>query len=120
MSQLTLTQLGTVKQFFAQGNWEGKKLVRQEKTVEAEKPLLSWSVAEFFHHYNWQGKPKELDTNTPETKVLIAQTVQDFFAYLSWEGKAQVAPNPQPITTRLESSETSNSQMNLEDLSDLF
>ncbi|TVQ48026.1 MAG: hypothetical protein EA365_02445 [Gloeocapsa sp. DLM2.Bin57] len=119
MSLATLLQCKSVEAFFNDCNWEGRKLVAKQPEIVKQPLPLCLKVGEFFQQHNWEGKPAELipTITTVKEETLITQTVKDFFAYLSWEGKPQVAKMPTPTTPSLE---TKHSQLNLDDLSDLF
>lgn len=112
--------LATVEQFFQTVNWEGRSRKLKPALPEASGSPLCLRVGEFFSRHNWEGKPATLIEETVVKEMLITQTVQQFFAYLSWEGKPQVAKMPTPEIQRTPSLDSGSSDLNLNDLSDLF
>lgn len=126
----------TVEEFFQQANWQGLKIVSMtggivEVVTEAEEINLdlSLTVEKFFSLHNWQGIIKtNTVANISEVEVqpnyALTMSVREFFQRMPWQGqkfgyakKTNIASFP-----KLNSSEntTSNSQLNVNDLSDLL
>jgi len=120
MSVVTLLQSKSVEQFFQACNWEGQS-VEIITEIKREPLPLCLKVGEFFRKHNWEGKPIDLIEETVvNQEVLITKTVREFFTYISWEGKLQIAKMPTMTIPVQSFSENENSDLNVNDLSDLF
>lgn len=123
MISLTIWQPVSVQDFFRDFNWSGQQATLEappsEQTEQAATAWQSLSVQEFFALNSWHGqaKVKTGELTALENKNPLTRSVAQFFGVVSWR-KSQVLPSP--TKNQSKSQLPDNSEVKLDDLSDLF
>ncbi len=123
MISLTIWQPISVQDFFRDFNWSGQQATLEappsEQTRQTTTSWQSLSVQEFFAQNNWHGqaKVKISELAALENKNPLTLSVAQFFGVGSWR-KSQVLPSP--TKNQSKSQPPANSEIKLDDLSDLF
>lgn len=134
----------TVEKFFQEANWQGFKLIHDNKIPTTEKALteeitpiahFGLTVENFFSLHNWQGifKTYQHQTDTVEEEELLLVTKQpsypltmsvgEFFQRIAWQGQNHEIHKKANIASMPKMSNVVNLKpqaLNVNDLSDLL
>ena len=123
MSEQSAWQGLTVKQFFSQYNWQGPDLTQIEPTVKdalGQRPWQWQTVQDFFRANNWHGVTREpVNSAQGGTEFSLALSVGEYFSRFEWHGQPEIAAQPH-LDIAPSSPASSDDDLNLTDLSDLF
>ncbi|BAQ60532.1 hypothetical protein GM3708_938 [Geminocystis sp. NIES-3708] len=134
----------TVEKFFQEANWQGFKLIHDNKTPSTEKILteettpiahFGLTVESFFSLHNWQGIFKtyqhQTETVEKEEELLVTKqpsypltmSVGEFFQRMAWQGQNYKMYKKTNIASMPKMSDVINLKpqvLNVKDLSDLL
>lgn len=133
---MMLSTCVTVESFFQKANWQGLKIIHDDKNVivkEVTKNIhFDLKVENFFALHNWQGiktyatvgvENEELSSTTIQPIYTLTMSIEEFFQRMVWQGQNKRITKKANIASMPKMSNVINftpQSLNVKDLSDLL